>query len=461
MPTLSPSPSDPILANLTQTHANFAHNLLAWARDFGRHDLPWQPKQAGRDPYAVWVSEIMLQQTQVASAIGYYNRFMARFGTLEQLAAAPLDDVLAHWAGLGYYARARNLHKAAQMLAPIVAKSGYPQTLDKWTALPGIGRTTGGAILAMGIGTFGVILDGNVKRVLARQFALKSPVTDRQTDALLWEIATFLTPQTTAHYTQSGDYAQAIMDLGATLCTKSAPACARCPVAASCAAFLHGNPAHYPIKAAKKPKLTRHAIAPLIRAPSGATLWQQRSSDGIWGGLWSLPLVITDASGTPLDGAQRSAKSNKLGAQSGALWDFLCDELKLDLNIAPINIAHKDLSGSQCNHPSSDLNSTLNRTTADAPITLRHTFTHFHFELTLLPIHLTNSQAQKLTRVLPDFATGRANNNACAHYAWQSTTNALGMPAAMAKLLALLTQATDDKSRQNRLKPDGKQMPLF
>ena len=225
--------------------SDFAERLLAWFDDNGRKDLPWQQNVTA---YRVWVSEIMLQQTQVQTVIPYFNRFVDRFPDVGALATAKQDEVLSHWSGLGYYARARNLHKAAQQ---IVLEHGgrFPETLDAVIGLPGIGRSTAGAILALAKGQRHAILDGNVKRVLARFDAIAGWPGKAQVAADLWAIAERYTPDERA-----AGYTQAIMDLGATLCTRSKPACDRCPVSGDCEALRTDSVEAYP---GRKPKVTK------------------------------------------------------------------------------------------------------------------------------------------------------------------------------------------------------------
>jgi A/G-specific adenine glycosylase len=262
----------------------FSTAVLDWFADNGRKDLPWQ---SAPTPYRVWVSEIMLQQTQVATVIPYYERFMVRFPDVQTLAASPTDDVLHYWSGLGYYARARNLHRAAQEVVGLHA-GVFPDDLDGMQALPGIGRSTAGAILSLAAGQRQAILDGNVKRVLARHFAVagwpgRSAVLKR-----LWELAESLTPAA-----QVAQYNQAMMDLGATVCTRSRPRCESCPLSGSCKAFQAGNPQDYP---GRKPKQTlpeRSVQMLLVRDPGGTILLERRPPAGIWGGLWCLPELAT------------------------------------------------------------------------------------------------------------------------------------------------------------------------
>lgn len=284
------------MSNVT-THSaqNFAQNILTWHDKHGRHDLPWQV----RHPYVVWVSEIMLQQTQVKTVLGYFERFMLRFPTVQDLAAAEWDDVAELWAGLGYYARARNLHKAAKQLVTDYDPNSideFPQTLDEWQALSGIGQSTAGAIMAMGLGKYGVILDGNVKRVLTRYAAVSDDVTKAATLRTLWQLADELTPAS-----DSPQYAQAIMDMGATLCTRSNPTCGSCPVQTDCQANALGTPTAFPVKKKKKKIPTKQAqviIFQYIDNGEQQQLWIQRPDSGLWGGLWCYPIVSTDTDDT-------------------------------------------------------------------------------------------------------------------------------------------------------------------
>jgi A/G-specific adenine glycosylase len=264
-----------------------ARRLLKWFDAHGRHDLPWQ---RDRTPYSVWVSEIMLQQTQVGTVIPFYVRFMTRFATVAALAAAPLDDVLAHWSGLGYYARARNLWNAARIVA---AEHGgrVPENFDALHALPGIGRSTAGAILAQACGQRWPILDGNVKRVLARYHAVAGwPGTPSVADEL-WRHAERHTPRA-----RVADYTQAIMDLGATVCARSRPACTVCPLARDCAACRAGTQARYPAPRPKRVRPERSVGVLVVRAPDGRVLLERRPAHGIWGGLYSLPELSADDS---------------------------------------------------------------------------------------------------------------------------------------------------------------------
>ncbi|MFV8818780.1 A/G-specific adenine glycosylase [Haliea sp. E17] len=265
---------------MTRSSRHFATRILSWFDQHGRHDLPWQ---RSADPYRVWLSEIMLQQTQVKTVIPYFERFLLRFPTVTSLAAAPEDEVLHLWTGLGYYARARNLHKAAKMVS---AEFGgeFPDDLQALQALPGIGRSTAGSILASSFGKRGIILDGNVKRVLARHRAVagwpgKSAVHDN-----LWTIAEELTPGE-----RHRDYNQAMMDLGALLCTRSSPACGVCPLAADCIARQQGNPQDYPGKKPRKAMPVKSTRLLMARNSAGEVWLEKRPAPGIWGGLWCFP----------------------------------------------------------------------------------------------------------------------------------------------------------------------------
>lgn len=263
-----------------RTAAGFAEALLHWFDRHGRKHLPWQRE---RTPYRVWISEIMLQQTQVTTVIPYYERFMARFPNVATLAAAPLDEVLHLWTGLGYYARARNLHRAAQTI--VQSHAGvFPRTLDAVQALPGIGRSTAGAILALALDQRHPILDGNVKRVLARHFGVRGFPGEQKVERALWQWAEACTP-----HERVADHTQAIMDLGATVCVRSRPSCAACPQQATCVAHRLGLQAELPTPRPKKPRPARIAYALIARDRDGALLLEQRAPTGLWGGLWTFP----------------------------------------------------------------------------------------------------------------------------------------------------------------------------
>ena len=264
------------------TPVSFSDAVLEWFDEHGRKHLPWQQHKT---PYKVWVSEIMLQQTQVATVIPYFHAFMQRFPDLASLAEAPEDDVLAHWSGLGYYARARNLHRSAKLAVSDYAGE-LPSDIDQLIQLPGIGQSTAGAILSLALGQNHAILDGNVKRVLARHNAVEGWPGRTAVLTNLWTVSRQLTPAK-----RTADFNQAMMDLGATLCTRSRPACERCPVMSSCAAFANDTIANYPGKKPKKETPVRSTVMLMLRNSDGHILLQKRPPTGIWGGLWSLPEV--------------------------------------------------------------------------------------------------------------------------------------------------------------------------
>lgn len=264
----------------------FSGVLLKWYDKHGRHDLPWQTP---RDPYRVWISEIMLQQTQVSTVIPYFEKFMAAFPDVHHLAKAPIDTVLKYWAGLGYYARGRNLHKAAQIL--VEAYQGkLPRDLNSLIALPGIGASTAAAILAQSYGIRATILDGNVKRVLSRFHAIAGWPGEKPVEAALWQHAQGHTP-----HQRLADYTQAIMDLGATLCTRTRPQCPVCPLKTRCLAHAGNNVLDYPGKAPKKTLPTREVFIVCLLDPHNKLFLEKRADQGIWGGLWSFPEYPTES----------------------------------------------------------------------------------------------------------------------------------------------------------------------
>lgn len=264
---------------------SFSDRIIAWQRLHGRHDLPWQ--NTG-DPYAVWVSEIMLQQTQVSAVIPYYQRFMARFPNVATLAAAHEDVVLQLWSGLGYYSRARNLHAAAQK---VMNEFGghFPQEPELIQQLPGIGRSTASAIAAFSFGFRGAILDGNVKRVLARCYGIEGWPGQLAVEKRLWTMAQALLPETCIEA-----YTQGLMDLGASLCSRNRPDCARCPLQSICIAYREQRTTLLP---APKPRkiLPERSITMLLLLDSNEILLEKRPPTGIWGGLWSFPEIAVDA----------------------------------------------------------------------------------------------------------------------------------------------------------------------
>ena len=297
-----------------------AERLLAWHDEHGRKHLPWQQEITA---YRVWISEIMLQQTQVATVIPYYETFMARFPNVRTLAEAELDEVLHHWTGLGYYARGRNLHKAARQVVTEHAGE-MPLNVESLEALPGIGRSTAGAIAAIAAGVRAPILDGNVKRVLARFHAVAGYPGESAVAKTLWGYADQHTPAE-----RVADYTQAIMDLGATLCVRAKPACGHCPIAERCEALAADTIDRYPGRKPKKEKPVRRARIFIAHDGNGACLVEQRPADGVWGGLWTPPERPADTSAEGF--------AQEFGLQT--------------------------LQGSHC-----------------API-FRHTFTHFHLDI--------------------------------------------------------------------------------
>ncbi|TYT27265.1 A/G-specific adenine glycosylase [Luteimonas viscosa] len=269
--------------NSTQGGDPFATHLLQWFDVSGRHDLPWQHP---RTPYRVWLSEIMLQQTQVRVVVPYFERFVAALPDVGTLAAAPLDDVLALWSGLGYYARARNLHAAAQLCAQRHGGE-LPRDFDALLALPGIGRSTAGAILSQAWGERVPILDGNVKRVLCRMHGVEGWPGLPAIEKRLWAIAEAHVHGVPAD--RMADYTQAQMDFGATLCTRHDPACMLCALQHDCVALREGRVEELPTPKPGKPLPERHALALLLHDAQGRVLLQRRPPTGIWAALWSLP----------------------------------------------------------------------------------------------------------------------------------------------------------------------------
>jgi A/G-specific adenine glycosylase len=265
---------------MSLTPSQFSQGLLKWFDKHGRHDLPWQKNPT---PYRVWVSEIMLQQTQVTTVIPYYQTFLQKFPTLNSLANAPLDSVLHLWTGLGYYARARNLHKCAASLVKN-NKGKFPSDVESMMALPGIGKSTAGAILSISMNERAPILDGNVKRVLSRFHTVEGWTGSKETQDILWRYAETYTPKK-----RIADYTQAIMDLGATICTRSTPKCDSCPLSKYCVAFIYGRTQDFPFSKPKKTLPTKK-IHLLLLMNTKKQIWlEQRPANGIWGGLWSFP----------------------------------------------------------------------------------------------------------------------------------------------------------------------------
>ncbi len=284
-------------------HSSFAARLTAWQKMHGRHDLPWQVS----DPYRIWLSEIMLQQTQVKSVLEYYPRFLARFPDVAALAAAPQEDVLTLWSGLGYYSRARNLHKAAQM---VMAEFGgsFPAERQQLERLPGVGRSTAAAIASFAFGRRETILDGNVKRVLTRCFGVAGFPGERAVEQSLWRLAEDLLPRDAALMSA---YTQGLMDLGATVCSRGKPACTVCPMVDGCVAAREGRTGELPTPRPKKTVPTRHTV--MLLATHGDKVWLlRRPPTGIWGGLLSLPEFETSTQAE--DWLQRTGRGDALPA---------------------------------------------------------------------------------------------------------------------------------------------------
>lgn len=304
----------------------FATRVLDWFDDHGRKHLPWQQNPT---PYRVWISEIMLQQTQVTTATPFYERFMQRFPTLQSLAEAPMDDVLAHWSGLGYYARARNLHRCAVRVQQEYAGE-LPTTLDELVAMPGIGRSTAAAILSLSGGQHQPILDGNVKRVLARCYAVegwpgKKPVLDA-----LWSYSELVTPAQ-----RTGPFNQAMMDIGATVCTRTKPQCASCPLADSCQANIANTQLDYPGKKPKKIIPVKNTCMLVLRNEAQQLLLVQRPPTGIWGGLWSLP----EKGEMELDEWLKNAKLSSVGETDNiARFRHTFSHYHLDIDVLALTV---------------------------------------------------------------------------------------------------------------------------
>ncbi len=379
--------------------AEFAAALLVWFDEHGRKNLPWQRPAT---PYRVWVSEIMLQQTQVTVVIPYFERFMARFPDLAALAQADLDAVLHLWSGLGYYARARNLHKAARL---VQAEHGgeLPRDMTALEALPGIGRSTAGAIRSLAHGEREPILDGNCKRVLARCFAVPGWPGRSDVLAALWQLAEVLTPDT-----RVAAYNQAMMDLGATLCTRTQPACGRCPLAAHCSALHRGAQRDFPAPKPKRESPVRRTQLLLAVTPDGRLLLERRPPAGVWGGLWVPPALAEAELRRPLPEAAADWCRERLG----------CDLSRVEM-LPP----------------------------------RRHSFTHFHLDIDAALLHLANNRVNN--RATDSAATpARLGDQPTAAWVDPGAPGNLGLPAPIARLLAdasrqLQGGAADDASHDN------------
>jgi len=290
--------------------AEFATDLITWQAKHGRHQLPWQQS---RDPYRVWLSEIMLQQTQVATVIPYYQRFLEHFPDLQALADAPVTEVMALWSGLGYYSRARNLHRCAQVLVQQYGGS-FPREVEVLASLPGIGPSTAAAIAAFSFGARAAILDGNVKRVLCRVFGIEGFPGQAQIEQQLWRLASDLLPQQGIE-----SYTQGLMDLGATLCTRNRPRCEACPMQGRCVAKASARIAELPTRKPAKIRPERF-LRMLVVLYEGEVLLEQRADSGIWGGLMSLPELPWK--GVTAEIGDASTESEDVGRVSAALIDL-------------------------------------------------------------------------------------------------------------------------------------------
>ncbi len=404
----------------TQSLNSFAPRLLDWFETDGRHDLPWQQHQTDTpNPYIVWLSEVMLQQTQVKTVLPYFARFMDSFPTVQDLAAADWDTIAEHWAGMGYYARARNLHKGAKQLVAVIDETDhYPQTLEGWEAISGVGPSTAGAIMAMGLHNYGVICDGNVKRVLTRWAAIDGDIMKSATTKQLWALAVRLTPKQ-----NSGMFAQAMMDMGATLCVRRNPNCQLCPLKADCIAHAQGREMDYPVKSKKQPKPSKFSNALIIENSKGEILWLQRPDNGIWGGLWSLPLQFVEkVEASNL--ANQAEILNKTERSNSEVRNYKKEYEKVyeaEFTTAEqiINewLEDNELIAESVSHTLLD----------DAPI--KHSLSHFHWYL----------QPQKL--IINSLKEAELNDKLTAAnivFKWleqQKARDSLGLPRAMEKII--------------------------
>jgi len=321
---------------------SFAVKLIAWYEQHGRHDLPWQVHSA---PYPIWVSEIMLQQTQVITVIPFFNRFMKQFPRIQDLADAELDLVLHLWSGLGYYARARNLHKTAKIITDKYC-GNFPPEISELITLPGIGRSTAGAILAQSLGQRHPILDGNVKRVLSRYYRVDGWPGHRETEKKLWQLSDENTPARNV-----ADYTRAIMDLGATVCKRSKAACSQCPLQSACQSFHNDEVNIYPHKRPKKTLPVKETTFLLVRNKQGEIYLTQRPPSGIWGGLWCLPELQPETETTDTEWRMKNF---------------------------PADIA----------------------TEPPLPV-VRHTFSHFHLDFTVIPATVKGNHPARISETAP------------------------------------------------------------
>lgn len=285
----------------------FAQRIIHWQRQYGRHQLPWQTD----DPYRIWLSEIMLQQTQVATVIPYYQRFVQSFPDVQSLANASQQQVLEHWSGLGYYARGRNLHYAAKQICNDFAGK-FPQERQALEQLKGVGRSTAAAIAVFAFGKREAICDGNVKRVLARYFAIDADIQTAKSQAIFWQQAENLLPHSAADLKS---YTQGLMDLGSLICKRSKPLCLQCPVQSDCQAFAQDKTSHYPKKAVKSGKKTRDGYFLLCRQ-ADKILFTQRAESALWGNLWILPWFDSQAA------LEQFAAAQQMQAQTAMHFAF-------------------------------------------------------------------------------------------------------------------------------------------
>ncbi len=321
---------------------SFSSAIIAWYDKYGRKTLPWQTLH---DPYATWLSEIMLQQTQVATVIPYFERFITRFPTVTDLAKAELDEALHLWTGLGYYARARNLHKAAQHM--VTHHHGeFPHTLEDAMALPGVGRSTAGAVLSLSRQQHHPILDGNVKRTLSRHYAIEGWPGKREIDKKLWEIAEKNTPKRGVE-----KYNQAMMDMGAMICTRNKPKCSLCPVSKTCQAFALNRQTDFPTKKPKKTLPEKRTCFLVFQ--HGTHIWlEQRPATGLWGGLWCFPETCQDNYPQAIFDILDERKQGKTTpSDTCALIAFRHTFSHYHLDILPILISVEDQNTSHKNPP--------------------------------------------------------------------------------------------------------------
>jgi A/G-specific adenine glycosylase len=309
--------------------SHFSQQIITWQKQYGRHDLPWQNTQ---DPYAIWVSEIMLQQTLVAAVIDYYQRFMTRFPNIAALSSASQEEVLQHWSGLGYYSRARNLHNAAQTIMDHF-NGIFPNQFDDILKLTGIGRSTAAAISTFALNAAQPILDGNVKRVFARHFLVEGWPSTPKVQAQLWQLAEQHMPNV-----DMIAYTQGLMDLGATRCTRSKPKCLECPIQSTCGAYLQNRTTHLPTPKPRKTLPQKECVMMLI-SQGNEILLEKRPATGIWGGLWSLPEIATHEIATEV--AQSRYGLTVEPSEPLEMINHVFTHFKLAITPQPLILMHK------------------------------------------------------------------------------------------------------------------------